>query len=132
MQDSITQMKQPKSGPIKRKFSRISTNALAFAELVYQLQNGEYGVRELAELCGISEDSVRLWLSYLRRPGKKLVYICERRKTSSTGARMLIYTWGPDKDDVPVIRLTRKQYLENWKRNRQLRILNGTANTHHG
>lgn len=132
MQDSITQMKQPKSGPIKRKFSRISANALAFAEMIYHLQDGEYGVRQLAELCGISEDATRRWLTYLRRPKKKLVYICERRKTHSTGSRMLIYTWGPGIEDVPAIRLTRKQHLENWKRNRQLRILHGTANPHHG
>lgn len=121
MQDSTIQMKQRKPGPTKRKFTAESANALAFAELIFHLQDGEYTREELCELTGIADSTFRKWLRYLRRPGKKLVYICERRRTSKTGACKLIYTWGPGEKDAPVIRKTVAEYSRTYRTNKQLK-----------
>lgn len=121
MQDSTIQMKPRKPGPTKTKFTRESANALAFSELIYHLQDGEYSREELCELSGIADSTLRKWLRYLRRPGKKLVYICERRRTAKTGACKLIYTWGPGEKDVPVVRKTDAEYSRTYRVNKQLK-----------
>ena len=121
MQDSTIQMKQRKPGPTKRKFTRESANALALVELIFHLQDGEYSRDELCELAGIADSTTRKWLRYLRRPGKKLVYICERRRTSKTGACKLVYAWGPGEKDVPVIRKTLAEYSRTYRMNKQLK-----------
>lgn len=121
MQDSNILTKPRKPGPIKTKFTRESANALAFAELIYHLQDGEYSRDQLCELAGISDSALRKWLRYLRRPGKKLVYICERRRTFRTGACKLIYTWGPGEKDVPVVRKTYAEYSRTYRQNKQLK-----------
>ena len=123
MQDSTIQMKQRKPGPTKRKFTRESANALALVELIFHLQDGEYSREQLSELSGIADSTCRKWLRYLRRPGKKLVYICERRRTSKTGACKLIYAWGPGEKDVPVIRKTTTNYSRTYRANKQLKVI---------
>lgn len=121
MQDFITVTKPHKPGPTKTKFTRESASAIAFAELIYHLQDGEYCREELCELTGIADSTLRKWLRYLRRPKRKLVYICERRRTAKTGACKLIYTWGPGEKDVPVIRKTQAEYSRTYRVNKQLK-----------
>lgn len=123
MQDSITVMKQRKPGPIKRKFTKESANAIAFAELVWHLHQGEYTREELIDLTGIADSTLRKWLRYLRTPGRKMVCICERRRTSKTGACKLVYTWGPGERDVPVIRKTDTDYSRTYRANKQLKVI---------
>lgn len=123
MQDSSTQISQRKPGPIKRKFTKESTSALAFAELIYHLQDGEYSREELCELTGLADSTFRKWLRYLRRPGKRLVQICERRRTSKLGACKLIYTWAPGKPDVPVVREGDAVYSKRYRINKSLKVL---------
>lgn len=86
-----------------RKDFKVSANPLAFAELCWLLNTGEYSREELLELTGIADSTLRKWLSYLRRSGKQLVRICERRVVANLGAPKLIYTWDPDQKDVPKI-----------------------------
>lgn len=80
-----------KPGPPKRKFTRESSNAIAFAELVLTLSTGEWCREELCERAGISDSCLRGWLRYLR--SRNLVYICERRRSSHVGAAKLFYSW---------------------------------------
>jgi transcription initiation factor IIE alpha subunit len=120
-------MKPLKPGPTKRKFVRESINALSLVELVYVLTEGEYTRDELCELVGVSDSCMRTWLRYLMRPEKKLVYICERRRTSKTGACKLIYTWGPGIRDVPVVRKSVAQTSRDYRRNKLLRMIQNVA-----
>ena len=121
MQDSTTVMKQLKPGPTKRKFTKESANAIAFAELVWQLHQGEYTREELIELTGIADSTLRKWMKYLRNPKRRMVYICERRRTSKTGACKLVYAWGPGEKDIPVIRKTDAEYSRTYRMNKQLK-----------
>lgn len=125
MQDFTTVMKQRKPGPTKTKFTKESPNPLAFAELCFHLNNGEYSRKELLELTGIADSTFRKWLRYLRN--RKLVYICERRRTSTTGACLLIYTWGFEKLDVPVKRKTMAEMSHTYRVNKSLKVIQNVA-----
>lgn len=135
MQDSITPMKQQlqeqinpkKPGPAKKKFTRESINAIAFTELIFHLTEGEYSREELCELSGIADSTLRKWLRYLMNPKRKLVYICERRRTSKYGACKLIYTWGPGIKDVPVLRKTVAEYSRTYRANKLLKVIENVA-----
>ncbi len=135
MQDSTIPTKPPmqeqtnskKPGPAKKKFTRESANAIAFTELIFQLTEGEYSRDELCELTGIVDSTLRKWLRYLMNPKRKLVYICERRRTSKVGACKLIYTWGPGTKDVPVVRKSVAQASRDYRRNKLLRMIENVA-----
>jgi transcription initiation factor IIE alpha subunit len=120
-------MQPRKPGPTKTKFTKESANPLAFAELCYHLNNGEYSRQELLKLTGIADSTLRKWLRYLRRKEKKLVYICERRRTSKYGACLLIYAWGFEQKDVPVVRKTQAEYDRKSAVNKSLKRLYGTS-----
>jgi hypothetical protein len=77
---------------------KVSANPLAFTELTWHLQQGEYNRDELLELIGVSDGTLRKWLRYLRRPGKRQVYISDRRVKGNIGQPKLYYTWGNEPD----------------------------------
>lgn len=93
-----------------------SPNSLAFAELCFHLNDGEYSRLQLMELTGIVDSTLRKWMRYLRRPGKRLVYICERRRSLNVGQPLLIYTWGPGEADAPkIVRETQAVYSARYR-----------------
>jgi hypothetical protein len=109
--------------PPKTKFTRISVNALSFADLCWHLQNGEYNRDELRELVGISDSTLRTWLTYLRRIGKKQVCICERRQrlVGQGGAAKLYYTWGNEPDAPEIKRKGTAHYSAVYRRRKLLK-----------
>lgn len=123
MQNSTIVMKPRKPGPTKTKFTRESANAIALTVMIHALVEGEHTRDELQEIAGISDSTVRKWLRYLSNPKRKLVYICERRRTARTGACKLVYTWGPGKQDVPVVRQTDSDYSRTYRANKRMRLL---------
>lgn len=102
---------------------RVSSNALAFAELVFTLSSGEYCREELVEKIGISDGCLRMWMKYLR--DRKLVVICEYRRTARTGQPRRIYTWNHnfDSKDVAVPRKSQAQTSRDYRINKSLKVI---------
>ena len=123
-----------KPGPAKKKFTRESANAIAFAELCLVLHQGEYSRPELCEKVGISDSTLRCWMRYLR--SRKLVIICEHRRTHMTGACLLIYTWNhhlEGKDAKPPERQSLAETSRNYRARKSVKILKSlpiTGETH--
>ena len=84
--------------PKTRKANRISVNAISFAELCLILTEGEFSREEILKRTGINDQTLGRWLSYLK--ARRLVYICEWRRTHRTGAVAAVWTWGYRKHDV--------------------------------
>ena len=111
---------------IKTKFTRESSNAIAFAELCLVLSTQECSRKELVEKTGISDSALRGWLRYLKN--RNLIYICEYRKGFNLGAPLHIYSWNHNFEHKDVVKPRRKSeaaYSKKYRRRKLLKQLQG-------
>lgn len=108
--------------PKTRVVSRVSANAISFAELCLALAEGEFTRTELHKRIDINDQTLGRWLGYLKK--RRLVYICEWRRTYRIGAPAAVWTWGYLQNDVkkPVKRPD-KEYRKTYEDNKQLGVL---------
>lgn len=107
--------------PKVKTAARASANAVMFAELCLALTKGEFSRPELIKRIGIHDSTLGKWLRYLRV--RKLIYICEWRRTHRTGAVAAVWTWGPGHLDASKPRAkSQKEYTQTHKVNQHLGV----------
>jgi transcription initiation factor IIE alpha subunit len=109
--------------PPKRKFCRESASAIAFAELILVLHQGDWSREEILEQTGIADSTFRGWMRYLK--SRNLIYISEYRRTARTGAPRIIYSWNHYLESSDVKKpapKTQSEYSKTYRRNKALRI----------
>lgn len=96
---------------------KLAANPIAFGELCYHLNNGYYTRAQLKELVGITDGTLRKWLTILRR--RRLWYVWDYQKNPA-GHPTEILAWGFEMCDAPRPKpMTQAQYEERRRMKRR-------------
>lgn len=88
-------------------------NAIAITELMIGLQDGCHSMLELAEMTGLSIQTVRLYCKTMHR--KKIVHIADWSEDAKGGRTLKVFALGSGKDMPKPKRLTATQTCARYR-----------------
>lgn len=93
--------------------SSVRVNAIAIAELMVGLQDGCHTMLELADLSGLSIQTVRNYCNQLHKRGA--VFVADWREDAKGGRTLKVYELGQGKDMPKPPRQPRAESCKRWR-----------------
>jgi predicted ArsR family transcriptional regulator len=79
-----------------RRKNVVRVNAMAVGTMIRDIQEGVYSMPELSERCGLSIQTVRLYMKHLHKAGA--VYVADWAEDNKGGRTLRVYALGQEKD----------------------------------
>jgi len=110
---------------------KVSVRAVGIFNLCQLLNSSEYTAAELSAITGMTLETVCKHLRLLK--ARKLIYVCEWRKTHAAGAPARVWTWGFETEDARrPKRKTQAEYSATHKARKNLKLLEGVKHVSQG